>query len=157
MTERPSKPDHESPSASAGPIDVMDPAVLQIHMVADVDQRGPWVHTHGLEAFGLPELEIRGVMPCFLLPAAAGILVEVADYLLNGGRAVSLGQALALDEVTLVRIGRAEPLPGQLDHYGHERWMVVDVPTSYCPLCDEPHEPQGVEPLAPVEPGRLPN
>ena len=49
--------------------------------MTDGPARG-WLHTHGLSVRGLPELETRNV-PLFLGNAAAGVLNDFADYLLN--------------------------------------------------------------------------
>ena len=124
------------PSASED-IDVSDPSVLRIDLVTSGVHTDGWVHTHGLEALGLPELELRGVTPRFLMPAAAMLLSNIADYMANGGRRVAVGDAMVLDELTFVRVARAEPIPGEADHYRHERWTVLEVPESCCPLCDE--------------------
>jgi hypothetical protein len=123
--------------SSSEDIDVSDPSVLRIDLVDSGADTDGWVHTHGLQALGLPELEIRGVAPRFLMPAAAMLLSNIADYMVNGGRRVAVGDAMVLDELTFVRVARAEPIPGEADHYQHERWTVLEVPESCCPLCDD--------------------
>ena len=36
-------------------------SALTIHMISDGEGMRGWVHTHGMAAFGKPELEIRGL------------------------------------------------------------------------------------------------
>ena len=138
-------------------IDVTDPAVMRIDMVVGEGEAGGWVHTHGLEEFGLPELEIRSVPHVFLLPCAAVIVTEVADYLLNGERPVALGDSLVLDDMTFLRVCKLGPLPDHADHYVHERWTIVDVPPSYCPLCELPHGCDGFVLRDPPDSAQLAN
>lgn len=138
-------------------IDVTDPSVMRIDMVVEGSDGGGWVHTHGLEQFGLPELEIRSVSHVLLLPSAAVILTEVADYLLNGERPVAAGDALVLGDMTFLRLCRLSPLSDHPDHYVYERWAVVDVPESFCPLCEQPHECDRFATRAPPDTGELAN
>lgn len=134
---------------AAEPIDVNDPAVLRVHVVADGDGAGGWVHTHGLAAFGLPELEIRGIQPPYLAPVAGHILTEIADYLLNGSAEVCLGDTMDLGLGSCVRFERSEPLASQPDHYERERWSVVDMPPPTCGLCEALEQSE----LGPTGPG----
>lgn len=126
-----------NPRADEEIVDVSDPTVLRIDLVTGGEQTDGWVHTHGLEAFGLPELEIRGVAPRFLMPGAAMLLSSIADYMLNGGRPIAAGDAMVLDDLTCVQLSEADSIPGLEDHYQAPRWAVVQLPELCCPLCDE--------------------
>ncbi len=87
-----------------------------------------WVHTHGMEKFGLPELEIRGAWPVFLTGEAVKILNRVADYMLNSsGKKIRKGETVALDRYTVVRFMSLEPIVGEEGHYQVARWTLVDV------------------------------
>ena len=84
---RPSAPQGKM-SPSAGKVD--------IHWVTD---RG-WVHTHGMDALGLPELEIRDC-PAYFGEAAARILRQVCDYMLDSGKVVKAGENMGISERTM--------------------------------------------------------
>jgi len=110
---------------------------IVVHQVTDGPAKG-WLHTHGLDAHGKPELEIRGV-PLFLGAAAAALLNELADHLLND----ALAPFVAGD---LVRWGRStfqvlEARPDEdagydAGHYQTTRLVIVDAPSDEC-ACDE--------------------
>jgi hypothetical protein len=91
-----------------------------------------WVHTHGLASLGLPELEVRGV-PDFLAEDAARLLNLVAGYMRK--KRVKLGETMATSPRTSFRFIKADPIPGNEDHYEDERWQIVDVET-VCECCD---------------------
>lgn len=95
-----------------------------------------WIHTHGMDRHGLPELEIRDV-PDFLAPAAANLLGQVCDYMLEGGRAIKAGESVALGGGTPFRLVRAEPTPGTEDHYEAERLRLEDAEAT-CSCCGMP-------------------
>lgn len=83
---------------SAPPVDDHICVQKEIRVVALSD--GPmkgWVHTIGMSKHGKPELEIRNV-PLFLVGPAFGLLNMIADYVLNGGRPVVVGDTLQLCE-----------------------------------------------------------
>ena len=61
------------------------------HEVIDGDNTNGWIHTHGMDALGLPELEIRNC-PLFLGEFAAEILRTVCDYMLDSGKVVKAGR-----------------------------------------------------------------
>ena len=46
---------------------------------------------------------------------------------------VRVGETMAVSPKTLLRLGRAEPIPESQDHYEVERWQIVEVE----PACDE--------------------
>jgi rubredoxin len=95
------------------------------HVISGSDTKG-WVHTHGMDRFGLPELEMRNV-PGFLAEVAANILREACDYMIDSGRQVSLGETMAVSERTVFRFVKAKPIPGQDNHYKTERWQIMEV------------------------------
>jgi hypothetical protein len=53
-----------------------------------------WIHTHGLQNEGYPELEIRGV-PLFLAKPASELLYDVCDYMLGTRKRVQAGETMA--------------------------------------------------------------
>src|SRR5262249_22304849 len=89
---------------------------IQFHFILE---KG-WLHTHGMDRHGLPELEVRNV-PGFLAGAAAGILDEVCDYMLTSGKTVKAGETMGLGSNVRFRFVRPEPPPGDEDHYKVER------------------------------------
>jgi len=111
---------------------------IVLHYVTDGPARG-WLHTHGLAARGKPKLEIRNV-PMFLRAAAAGLLNDVAGYLLNDASAPLLAGDLvhAGAETVCVLAARADAEAGyDPAHYeGCVRLVVVDPPATGCE-CDE--------------------
>ena len=125
----------ESLDDTATHTSVCHPSLMEIHMVSGRGEVDGWVHTHGLSALGLPELEIRGVRPNFLMRAAAHALNDIADYLFNSGDVVELGEPLELGANTFVRLAELAPLEGHEEHYADRRWAVVGLP-SVCPACE---------------------
>ena len=107
--------------------------VIELHHVRDGEQTKGWQHTHGMSKFNLPELEMRGV-PGFLADAAARILNDVCNYMLNGEKRVREGEVMSIGERCRFRVVRAEPIAGYEDHYREERWQLVDVPCA-CAYC----------------------
>lgn len=95
------------------------------HVISGDDTKG-WVHTHGMDRLGLPDLEMRNV-PGFLAESAAKILREVCNYMADSGKKVSVGEAMATSERTVFRFVTAEPIPGQENHYETERWQIIEV------------------------------
>jgi len=109
---------------------------LECHHV--IEKR--WVHTHGLHAWSLPELEARGVPPFLVVPASE-ILREVAEHMLATGKAVGAGETMEVG-FARVRFVRPVPLLGDEDHYRHTRLEVVDA-GEYCECCGMPVHAQG--------------
>ncbi|HSD20929.1 MAG TPA: hypothetical protein VLC54_12875 [Anaeromyxobacter sp.] len=110
---------------------------IELHHVTDGPARG-WLHTHGLAAHGLPELEMRNV-PLFLGKAAAGVLNDLADYLLNEATAPLLaGQLVRLGHYSVqVVAGQPDQAAGyDPEHYADIRLVVVDAPEMEC-ACEE--------------------
>lgn len=110
------------------PIDVQK--VIAIHMIISGANTKGWVHTHGMEAFGRPELEIVG-LPLFMAKDAGVLLNEVCDYFLNGGKVIKVGETMQLGRHAIFKFVKSTPLnPDDADeietHYKAERWRLVD-------------------------------
>lgn len=106
---------------------------VMLHHVTDGPAKG-WLHTHGLAAHGKPELEIRGV-PRFLGRAAAGLLNDLADYLLNDATApLAAGELIAWGASTIrVVAGEPDEAAGyDPAHYESVRLVIEDPPDSGC-------------------------
>ena len=116
------------------PVNVRE--ALELHLVGEPGQDECWVHTHGMADLGLPELEIRSVMPRFLMPDAAHLLMDIADYMLNSGKTVRVDEVVHLGDLAQVCFSVAHPAnDGETAHYAVERWSVLDVPDCSCPFC----------------------
>ncbi len=110
---------------------------IEVHHVTDGPAKG-WIHTHGLEAHGKPELEIRGV-PLFLGAAATGLLNELADYLLNDAVApLVAGELVAWGRWSIQALAAwpDEEAGYDPEHYRTTRLVLVDAPSDGCE-CDE--------------------
>lgn len=83
-----------------------------------------WLHTHGLQKFARPELDLAGV-PEVYAPEARALLSEVAERLIQGD-ALRAGQEIDLDETgRLVAIA----MPADVDHQApFGRLRLVDEP-----------------------------
>ena len=101
------------------------PRVQCDHVISGSDTKG-WVHTHGMDRLGLPELEMRDV-PGFLAESAAALLEHICDYMIDSGKKVSVGETMAVSKRTTFRFVKAEPIPGHDNHYETERWQIVEV------------------------------
>jgi hypothetical protein len=122
-------------SPSLRPLDARRAIVL--HHVTDGPARG-WLHSHGLAAHGKPELEIRNV-PLFLGRLAAGLLNDLADYLLNDATAPPLaGESIRFGSSSIhVVEGHADADAGyDPEHYRDLRLVLVDPPHTGC-ACEE--------------------
>lgn len=111
-----------------GPVE----GILMHHVTSGAMTRG-WIHTHGMDRFGLPELEIRNV-PSYFVDAAVRVLREVCRYMNQPGVVVKIGETMATSPKTAFRFVRAEPIPGNEDHYQVERWQIVEIEPS-CEAC----------------------
>ena len=97
---------------------------IEIDLTRDHKNMG-WIHTHGMDKFNLPELEIREV-PLILGQGAGAILNAVASYMINSGRTVKLGQTYqAKGELIPIEFTKLKPIVGTEDHYQVERWALV--------------------------------
>ncbi|OJW13158.1 MAG: hypothetical protein BGO49_20385 [Planctomycetales bacterium 71-10] len=100
---------------------------VRIHWVTD----SGWLHTHGMDSLGLPELEIRDV-PGFLAEDAGRLLRHVCDYMADSGARIKSGETMATSPRTRLKFVKPEPMPGVEDHYTAERLLIVDVE----PVCE---------------------
>lgn len=115
---------------------------IAIHLISDKEGSPAhgWVHTHGLEKFGLPELEIRGLQT-FLYGAAGGILNQVGEYMIElkgEGRSINLGESMQLgDKFCIFQFAKLPPIEGHEHHYEVERWCLVEPPGAhdFCESC----------------------
>jgi len=105
---------------------------IQMHHVTNGDETQGWVHTHGMTAFGLPELEMRNV-PSFLVEGAAKLLRSICHYMRQPGVVISVGETMATSPRTRFRFLKSQPIPGHENHFVEERWQIVEVEMS----CDE--------------------
>jgi hypothetical protein len=109
---------------------------INLHHVTDGPAKG-WLHTHGLAAHGRPELEMRNV-PLFLGAAAAELLNDFADDLLNDAAAPLLANQLVQWGSSSIRVveGRPDANAGyDPAHYDGVRLVLVDPPDTGC-ACD---------------------
>ncbi|MGO8951340.1 MAG: tetratricopeptide repeat protein [Ktedonobacterales bacterium] len=83
-----------------------------------------WLHTHGMQKFGEPELGLVGV-PLSLEPEALSFLRDVALNLINGGR-LSAGGEIDLGELGSVV---AVSAPVDVEHQApYGRFRLIDLP-----------------------------
>lgn len=106
-------------------------------LVFDGEKTTGWVHTHGMwENFELPDLEIIGVRPIFLMQEAGILLNHIAQYMLDGqmgidgAKSVKLGQSMGMSPLVTVMFELSTPLnPEDKDevagHYTTPRWRIV--------------------------------
>lgn len=114
---------------------------IQIHITTLADRDGQimgWVYTHGMDSLGFPELEIRE-LPLFMGPAAAGILNATADYVVNCGKPVKVGERLDLEGMAIVEFAKLPPVVGHENPV--ERWSLVTPEFMRC----ECHQPDHVD------------
>lgn len=98
-------------------------AQLSLHDEAwGADSR--WLHTHGLQKFGRPELDLVAI-PVALRAEAEGFLLEVAENLAQGQR-LSAGQEIDLDDLGAVVAVTVTP---DSDHRAsYTRLRLADLP-----------------------------
>lgn len=125
------------PSKSKTKTSINPTEATVVHMVFDGEKTKGWVHTHGLDKFDLPELEIRDI-PVFMMTSAGRILNLVSDYLLNGDKPIKVGETMVFGDGAIVKFIEAEPIPGDEEHYQVERWQLVDPASTMlkCAACD---------------------
>lgn len=94
---------------------------------------GPgWLHSHGMDRHGLPELEARQV-PAYLAPTVIDILGAICERMLTTRTRPPLNVGFQAINGMPIQLVKGEPLPGDEDHYVTERWLVQDVePTCEC-------------------------
>lgn len=116
--------------------------MIAVHLISDKEGSPAhgWVHTHGLDKFGLPELEIRGLQT-FLYGMAGSILNQVGEYMIElkeEGRAINLGESMQLgDKFCIFQFAKLPPIEGHEHHYEVERWCLVEPPGAhdFCEGC----------------------
>ena len=91
-----------------------------------------WVHTHGMQEAGLPELEIRDI-PAFLATPAANLLDDVCSYMVREGKRVSAGETM-VSNGAVIRFETPVPMPDHPEHYEFERLQILEV-TPPCECC----------------------
>ena len=99
---------------------------VQVHWVMDGKHTKGWVHHHGMDKYGLPELEIRDI-PNFVGGYALVLLRQVCEYMLDSGKVIRLGETMSISPPMGFRFVQSVPIPGEEDHYATERWQIVDV------------------------------
>lgn len=107
-------------------------AKVEVHVLNDGEHTRGWVHTHGMDEYDLPELEMRHV-PLFLVPDAYRMIREVCDYMLTAPTPVLAGQTMQLGAAVL-RFVTPVPIPGEEDHYEYPCLQIVDADT-VCDCC----------------------
>ena len=112
---------------------------INIQFVINGQDTKGWVHTHGMDQYGLPELEMRDV-PGFLGEDAGRFLNSVCDYMLDSGSVIKLGETMAISPRTRFRFIKPDPIPGEEEHYEVERWQIVDVEGCCEECCLKPSE-----------------
>jgi hypothetical protein len=96
--------------------------LVEVHGIID----DSWVHTQGLAALGLPELEIRGV-PNFLYPEAGQLLLHIADYMIHDKAQIQPGQTMRTGPGQYFRFMKGEPPPSNEGKYASETLRLVDI------------------------------
>lgn len=68
-------------------------------------------------------MEIRAIMPRYLMPGAADLLMDIADYMLNSGKTVRADEEISLGRLARVSFAKGPPADGgDPAHYSCERW-----------------------------------
>jgi hypothetical protein len=107
---------------------------IEIHWVTSGEYTRGWVHTHGMDRYGLPELEIRDV-PAVLVEAAGQLLLDVCEYMRRPDVKVRLGQTMGMTPGTRFRFVQGPSIPGNEDHYHPAaRWLLsaIETPCADC-------------------------
>lgn len=126
---------------------------VRIHWVTD----SGWLHTHGMDSLGLPELEIRDV-PAFLAEDAGRLLRQVCDYMADCGVRIRPGETMAISPHTRFKFVIPEWMPEDQGHYTTERLRIVEAETA-CQCCglkpseratEDEHHPSSVTSFRPV-------
>lgn len=125
--------------AKKGTIKVTD--YIVVHMTFEKDGSG-WVHSHGLwDFFDLPDLEIRGVRPKFMIESAGVLINQVAQYMVNmkGVKEIIPGQNMILHNYPFSFVDRLNATDcDDQEHYKTPRFGIVEVATPpTCSVCKE--------------------
>lgn len=124
--------------------------MIDVHLMVDTPGMSEnikgWVHTHGMwKLFKLPDLEILGVRPDFLMIDAGYILNQLAQYMVDGltglnkAKPVKLGERFQLGPQIFTFI-EGKPLnPDDKEetesHYKNPRWTVLNGQKHHCAKC----------------------
>ena len=108
---------------------------IDVHYVGD----RRWMHTHGMDMFGLPDLEARGV-PGWLVYQAARVMNNICDYLVHCGETVDEGDPFEIGD-SIFTLRPVKPYKGLEDHYETPRWCIMDFELK-CDECDVGPEKQ---------------
>ena len=111
-------------------IKIHEHIVLHLVTTGEDDGQLGWAHSHGMEKFNLPNLEIRGV-PLFLGKACMGLINHVAQYMVDGqteGWEVKLGEVMGTGPMATFKFVQLDPIPGAEPHFEHPMWALSDEP-----------------------------
>lgn len=114
---------------------------IHLHAVTNGAEQIGWIHTHGMEQFDCPDLEIRGV-PLFFMEPAVSLLNHVAQFMAGRARnketLVKLGETMSTGPHSAFRFVKLDPIVGDEEHFTHERWALSDEPMrDMCDSCME--------------------
>ncbi len=105
--------------------------VIDLYAAPEGDTEKAWISTDGMEALGLPELEMREV-PIILVEEAAALMVALGQLISNrrGGRSpICAGETIRIEGMDAgVRFQEAEPFESDRDHDQIPVWEVRGVP-----------------------------
>jgi hypothetical protein len=101
--------------------------VIEVHAVADdEDYAIAWIHTHGMNALGMPELEMLEI-PGHLIDSAGGFLNRLANVVRSRwekeGESL-LGRPIRLDPVATFVLRKAKAFDGDCGHHEVPVWEV---------------------------------
>lgn len=99
---------------------------VTVHMVMDGAGTRGWVHTHGMDALGLPEIEVRDV-PTFMMFAAGALVNQVCDHMVNSGEVFKIGETMRVGRDIPFRFQELAPIAGDEAHFTHPRWALTDL------------------------------
>lgn len=108
---------------------------IVIHAVTNGDSTKGWIHTHGMQAFDKPELEIRDI-PLFMSGYAMMLLNSLADYMINYDAEVLPGQRLGGFTPVNFKVVNPHPIEGDEEHYAYPVLQLVDLDEIPCPCCE---------------------
>ena len=93
-----------------------------------------WVHTHGMDELGLPELEIRNV-PSLFVDDAIRLTRFVCAYMQEPGVVMQSGEIMSTSPNTHFQFKASEPITGEEDHFEVARFELVGLN----PACEGCH------------------
>jgi hypothetical protein len=117
---------------------------IQVHVVTEGAAKG-WAHTHGMNALGFPELEIRNV-PTMFAAAATEILNRIADYMVNDAKVpIVSGASMQIGRMIFVKFSSsfANPKEGYDENHYNVPVFLVESMDLMCGSCAKPNEKLG--------------